>query len=103
MKNTILTIALIVLVCAAGYPIIRKHIVVSAPGSLRISSDVIAFVTAGQDMLAGNDIYYSPDGGKNSYVYPPFFAFVMIPLSFLHPLITDILWYALNILLIYLL
>jgi hypothetical protein len=87
----------LLLIVVAGYAIIKKHISVSASGELTLSSDVLAFVKASGDMLHGKNIYYTETGEKTSYVYPPFYAFMNIPLTFVSPLIVDTGWYLLNI------
>lgn len=94
----ILLVALLIIV--AGYAIIKKHVSISASGEMSVSSDVLAFVKAGGDMLQGKNIYFSDTGEKTSYVYPPFYAFINIPLSFVSPLIIDAGWYIVNIFLL---
>ena len=91
---------ILVLIAAAGYAILTKHVSTSASGKLFVSSDVIAYVDAARNMIEGRDIYLDEAGGRNSYVYPPFFAFMCIPLTVLPPLTVDIVWYCLNVFLI---
>src|SRR5258708_29793377 len=87
---------LIVLVAAEGYAILSKHVSMSPSGNVLVSSDVIAYVDAARNMVEGRNIYFNEAGEKNSYVYPPFFAFICIPFTPLPPLAVDIFWYVLN-------
>jgi hypothetical protein len=91
---------LIVLVAAAGYAILSKHVSTSPSGKVLVSSDVLAYVDAARNMIEGRNIYLDDAGARNSYVYPPFFAFVCIPLTLIPPLAVDIIWYILNIALV---
>jgi hypothetical protein len=94
--------SLIVLVVSAfGYGTIRRHCDTRADGTLEVHSDVLTFVKAGEDLLQGRNIYYGADGGKNSYVYPPVYALLNVPLVPLPPLAVDIGWYLLNALLLF--
>src|SRR6185369_4806137 len=85
------------LIVLAGFLILRKHIDHDANGKLVVSSDVLAFVAAGDAMVHGSDLYYEASGAKTSYVYPPFYAFLNIPLTFIPPLAVDIGWFILNV------
>lgn len=96
-----LRIAVVVLVAAAGFLIVRKHVAAGPAGEIIVSSDVTAFVRAGDDMLHGRDMYHDAGGAQTSYVYLPFTAFAAIPLLFLHPLAVDVLWYCLNVFLLF--
>ena len=88
---------LVVLVMAAGYAILKKHIRWTEDGTLSVSSDIISYLEASSAMLNGTDIYHRASGERNSYVYPPFLAFCLIPATFVHPLIIDVCWYVLNV------
>ncbi len=50
------------------------------------------FVLAARDLLAGNDIY-APGRG---YLYPPFLALIAVPFTALPPLLSRLVWYAIN-------
>lgn len=100
LKIWIPRIALLTLILTAGLVILRKHISHSPAGDTVYSSDVLSYVSAAENMRSGQNIYVKPDGQGTSYVYPPFLAWMLIPLSYLHPLLTDVLWFGVNILFI---
>jgi hypothetical protein len=100
MIRIALNTAVVVLTLAAGFLIIKKHIDGAPDQQITVNSDVIAFQTAGQAMLQGRDIYHDVSGGITSYVYPPFYAFINIPLSFVSPFVLDVLWFFFNVVLI---
>jgi hypothetical protein len=93
-------VLLLVLLVAAGFGIIKKHVSYTAGGTMLVSSDVLAYVSAADNMVHGRDIFVRADGESNSYVYPPFLAFLCIPLTVVPPLAVDILWFTLNLVLI---
>jgi hypothetical protein len=98
--KTWMSALVLLIVTGAGYGIILKHVSVGPDKSIRVSSDVLAFVQAGRDLSAGRDMYHNADGSKNSYVYPPFWAMANILLTGLPPLLVDTGWYVLNVWLI---
>jgi hypothetical protein len=100
IRRTWSSALVLLIVTGAGYGIIMKHVTVGADRTVHVSSDVLAFVQAGKDLVAGRDIYHNDDGSKNSYVYPPFWACVTALLTWLPPLLVDAGWYILNIWLI---
>lgn len=50
------------------------------------------FVLAARDLLAGNDIY----APGRAYLYPPFLALIAVPFTVLPPLLSRLVWYAIN-------
>lgn len=95
-----LRLVLILVALLAGTALLRKHVSTAEDGRLTVSSDILSYVEASRAMRDGTDIYHRPTGERNSYVYPPFFAFCLIPATFVHPLAVDIAWYLLNIVLL---
>lgn len=59
---------------------------------LRRDGDPYLFVHAARLFMQGQDIYTIPDQHGAYYYYPPFFAFVNIPLSFLPAALVVVLW-----------
>jgi hypothetical protein len=95
-----LRLVLILVALLAGAVLLRKHVSTAENGRLTVNSDILSCVEASRAMREGADIYHRPGGERNSYVYPPFFAFFLIPATFVHPLAVDIAWYLLNIVLL---
>ena len=59
---------------------------------LRRDGDPYLFVHAARLFMQGQDIYTIPDQHGAYYYYPPFFAFVNIPLTFLPTPLVVVLW-----------
>jgi hypothetical protein len=59
---------------------------------LRRDGDPELFVNAARLLLRGQDIYATPSAHGNFYYYPPFFAFLNIPLTILPAWTVTVLW-----------
>lgn len=99
MRRGLFWLLLSLVVALAGVAILKKHIGTSPTGEMTVRSDVLVYVDAAADLLAGRDLYHRPDR-VDPYVYPPFFAVVNIPLVGMNPLLVDVLWYLLNVVLV---
>ena len=55
-------------------------------------SDIEVFIHAARLLLSGQDLYAVPDPFGHFYLYPPFFAFLNIPLIFPPFFVSVILW-----------
>ncbi len=94
-------ILIALLVVAAGYAIIKKHIAYSAAGEITVSSDVLAFVNAGNDILHGKKHLLHRDRRKNFLRLPSFLRVHEYTVDVSFPAsIVDIGWYLLNIFLL---
>jgi hypothetical protein len=98
LRRAIFWTILSVLVAFAGFSLLKKHVQRTPSGELNVRSDVLVYVQASADLLAGRDMYHTDK--VDPYIYPPFYAFANIPLLLVHPLLLDILWYILNVVLI---
>lgn len=97
MRRWSLSLVLCAVLSLAGYPVVKKHVVFSPSGEATVTSDVLVYVDAARDLLAGRDLYVQRVPGAFPYVYPPFYALLNVPLVFVHPLAVDIAWYLLNV------
>lgn len=99
-KSILTVLFLSSVIIFAGISIIKKHVKKNNDGSIKIESDVIVYVNAAKSIINSENIYFDSNGEKNSYVYLPFFAFINIPLILFQPLVIDISWYCINIILL---
>ncbi len=67
-------------------------VICSVQQILRRDGDPYLFVHAARLFMHGQDIYTIPDQHGAYYYYPPFFAFVNIPLTFLPTPLVVVLW-----------
>ena len=67
-------------------------IICSTQQILRGDGDPYLFVNAARQFLSGLDIYTRATEHGNFYYYPPFFAFLNIPLTFLPGAVVIVLW-----------
>ncbi|MFI5258683.1 MAG: glycosyltransferase 87 family protein [Candidatus Limnocylindrales bacterium] len=62
-----------------GFWTLLEHGILTRGGAGAI--DVLAYWTAGRNLLDGGSVYGIPEGGFNAYVYPPVFAQLVAPMS----------------------
>ncbi|MBN1353546.1 MAG: DUF2029 domain-containing protein, partial [Candidatus Omnitrophica bacterium] len=65
------------------------------------STDFDTYYYAARDALEGVSVYNGHEG-VSPYIYPPFFAYLIVPLAFLKLEIASFVWYALNLLFFFL-
>jgi hypothetical protein len=80
------------LLLAVGYGFSAAH------RQVKSGNDFPIYLDAARALLRGGSPY-SPEPGLNGYVYLPFFALVLSPLSFLPEIVAIWLWYFGNVLL----
>lgn len=101
IKSIINLVFVLILITVAGFSMLKRHVKTDEVGNKKVDSDVICYVDAARSMAQGQDIYLKPGTSeRNSYTYPPFYAFLNIPLTLLPNSAIDIGWYALNIFMI---
>lgn len=91
-KKIIIGLALVFLIGLGVYVTWRTH---------NGSTDFDTYYYAGKDFLSGRSIY-TPHAGVSPYIYPPFFAALMAPLTVFSLEMAAALWYAMNIAFIFL-
>lgn len=100
-RNIIYKIILIIFILLSCFLITKKHITFQSAGQIITKSDIVTYVNASRDLISGDDIYRDENGNRGSYVYPPFFAMTLIPISILPDFVIDILWFLLNLFLLW--
>lgn len=92
-----LWIALALLIAHTGNVMLGKHVRTAPDGSTVVDSDVICYVLAAERLVTGQDIYARDHGLRSHYVYPPFYAFLNVPLVVVPHRALDIGWFLLGV------
>lgn len=100
-RNVIYKSILTILLFLSCFLIVKKHVSYQPGNQIIVKSDIVTYVNASRDLLSGKNIYYDENEKRGSYVYPPFFAMMLIPTSILSDYIIDVLWFLLNLFLLW--